>query len=146
MTKPLSLTQTIELDSLGATAAFARDFALTLRAGDVVALEGDLGAGKTTLVRAIVDAMGGDPTQVSSPTFVLQHEYSTPNLRVFHLDAYRIDASQLQAIGFEELLKEGGVTLIEWPGKVASAIPADARYLRLSVTGESARRVEVFAP
>ena len=133
----------IDLTDLNATRAFAIDFARTLRPGDVVALEGDLGAGKTTLVREIIDALGGDPSQVSSPTFVIVHEYETPLCGVFHIDAYRIDAISLESIGFAELLEQRAIILIEWPSRVREALPTKLIELAIEVVGETARRVVV---
>lgn len=131
-----------DADSLAATAQFARKVAAILRPRDVVALHGDLGAGKTTFVRALVEALGGDPRQVSSPTFVLLNIYHTPRLVVHHLDAYRVSGSdELDAIGFAELLDEPtGITLVEWPSRAVESLPAKRIELSIETTGESSRR------
>lgn len=137
----------LEVEDLAGTAGIARDVAGSLRVGTVVGLSGDLGAGKTTFVRALVEAMGGDGMQVSSPTFVLLHIYETPRGRVFHLDAYRTaGADDFEGIGFGELLTEGGVTVVEWPGRVESLLPADAVRIEIQALGPSARRFVIDWP
>jgi tRNA threonylcarbamoyladenosine biosynthesis protein TsaE len=73
------------------TQAIARELSATLRAGDVVLLSGDLGAGKTTFVRGLADGLGIDPREVSSPTFTLVHEYRGNGLTLYHADLYRLE-------------------------------------------------------
>ncbi len=103
-----------------------------LKAGDVVALFGDLGAGKTRFVRGICRALGTD-RNVSSPTFTLLHEYHAPGLAVYHFDFYRIaSASELTDIGFAEYLDRGdGVCLIEWADRVEPFLPRDRYEVRM---------------
>jgi len=130
--------------SLKATIRIAAEFARWLRPGDVVALEGDLGAGKTQFVRGIVEGLGGDPSTVSSPTFVLLNIYDTPRGKVFHLDAYRIGcAEDLEAIGFDELLEQNGFVLVEWWGKVHGLIGANHHTVRLTATSPRVREIEI---
>jgi tRNA threonylcarbamoyl adenosine modification protein YjeE len=131
------------LHSLDDTAHFARDLARELRPGDVVALEGEMGAGKTTFVRALVAALGGDERAVSSPTYVLLNVYAVANaMNVFHLDAYRVGgADDFEAIGFDELLQQQGIVIVEWPSRVESLIPANARRVRFERASESERVV-----
>ena len=133
---------TFEAQNLDETAAFAAHVAVRLRARDVLALDGDLGAGKTTFVRALVAALGGVARQVSSPTFVLLNVYETPRGSVYHLDAYRVNgADELDAIGFAELLDDPtGLTIVEWPSRAAEALPADRWELRIETTGKTSRR------
>src|SRR3954470_23036947 len=93
--------------SVHATEQIAADLARTLTGGEVIALHGDLGAGKTQFTRGLVIALGGDSHAVSSPTFVLLNVYHTERLKVFHLDAYRVHgADDFDAIGFGELLEQ----------------------------------------
>lgn len=130
--------------SLKQTIALAAQFASQLSPGDVVALEGDLGAGKTQFARGIVQGLGGDPSTVSSPTFVLMNIYDTPRGKVYHLDAYRISgAADLEAIGFDELLDQGGYVLVEWWQKVRDVIPTRHWTVNLTTTGARARRITI---
>lgn len=135
----------LTLDSLPATAALGRRIADGLRVGDAVALEGDLGAGKTTLARAILESLGVTE-DVPSPTFTLMQQYETPKLAVRHYDFYRIEKpSEVNELGLDEALDEGAV-LIEWPDKAPSRIPADALRVTLSATSERARNAHIEGP
>ncbi len=137
----------VEVEDLEGTAGVAREVAGDLWAGAVLGLSGDLGAGKTTFVRALVEAMGGDGMQVSSPTFVLLHIYETRRGRVFHLDAYRTaGVDDFEGIGFGELLGEGGVTVVEWPSRVESILPSDAVRIEIETRGPTARRFSMDWP
>jgi tRNA threonylcarbamoyladenosine biosynthesis protein TsaE len=117
------------------TIAFARQFATRLKPGDVVALSGDLGAGKTTFVK-------GFAGNVTSPTFTLIHQYPGP---IYHIDLYRLDTiEQALAIGIEDYLPaKDGITLIEWAEKIESLLPANTIRVSFEVTGENTRRIEV---
>ena len=141
----------IELDNLDSTTAFGRALASVLKAGDALALEGDLGAGKTTLARAIAEARGVDPGLVSSPTYVIANEY--PPARegeppVVHVDAYRLTSVEdLDALGWDRLADGSSILLVEWPERIAGALPRESTAtLRLRATGESARAVELDFP
>ncbi len=130
--------------SLEQTIALAGEFARMLEPGAVVALEGDLGAGKTQFARGIVQGLGGDPLSVSSPTFVLLNIYDTPRGKVYHLDAYRISGPEdLEAIGFEELLDQGGFVLVEWWQKVRELIPHKHWTVSLKSTSPRSRTIEI---
>ncbi len=138
------LPATWESTSVDETIRIAQAIAQHLSAGDCVGISGELGAGKTQLVRGIVQALGGEGRQVSSPTFVLLHMYETPRFPVFHIDAYRIHGSEeLESIGFTELLKQQGLMLIEWPERVSGALPAKRFSIALTATGETSRRIEM---
>lgn len=133
--------------SLQGTFDLAAAFATRLRPGDFVALEGDLGAGKTQFVKGLVRGLGGDVRQVSSPTFVLMNIYQTPTLRVFHLDAYRVSGEEdLEAIGFEELLDQQGVVVVEWWQRVRGIIPADRWLVRIESLSPKRRRFHIEHP
>jgi tRNA threonylcarbamoyladenosine biosynthesis protein TsaE len=123
---------TIILKDSQATENFGRALAGRLRAGDVVALFGDLGAGKTTLARGLLEGLGhlGD---VASPTFPIVQTYDPPDTRlpVWHVDLYRIEhAAELEELGLDEALVDG-VLLIEWPERLPALWPQSLR-LRLS--------------
>lgn len=113
--------------------------------GSIVALVGDLGAGKTFLVRSIAEALGVDTDLVGSPTFVLIHEYAG-RLPVYHFDVYRlVDLEEFLELGAEELLTSDGVCLIEWADRVTEALPADRLEVRITATGESTRELKLLA-
>jgi tRNA threonylcarbamoyladenosine biosynthesis protein TsaE len=127
------------------TAALGARIAASLSIGDTVALEGDLGAGKTTLARAILEALGLKET-VPSPSFTLVQHYETPRLLVSHYDLYRIEnAAEMDELGLDEALSEGAA-LIEWPERAGSRLPADALHVQLAVTGEESRKAFVWGP
>ena len=121
------------------TIDFAKQFAQTLSGGEVIAIDGDLGAGKTAFVKGI--ALGlGIQKNVSSPTFNIVREYEG-RLRLFHFDVYRIaDPAELFEIGFEEYLSAGGVCAIEWAEMIEDQLPPDALHIRISGDG-AARRI-----
>jgi hypothetical protein len=121
-----------------ATAAFGEDLALTVKAGDCLALSGDLGAGKTALSRALIRALAGDDTiDVPSPTFTLVQTYEL-RLPVSHFDLYRLgDESELAELGLDETL-EKGVALIEWPEKASDSLPKQP--VQISIIHEGAGR------
>jgi len=149
---PIKITTS---DSAKATEAEGLRFSTRLRPGDVVLLEGELAAGKTTFVRGLVDGLGGNPDLVSSPTFVLLQSYKCRGDGItvlHHVDLYRLaeNVADLREIGLEETLSDPTATVaIEWPkDTLATWIPADARVWRVAITTEKAdtRRIEITAP
>ena len=127
------------LPDLDATAALGRAIAHGLGTGDAVALWGDLGAGKTTLARAILQGLGVKE-DVPSPTFTLVQSYET-NPPVAHYDLYRLkSAREMDELGFEDALDRGAV-LVEWPERAPEALPPEALHVRLGMreTGRLAR-------
>jgi len=136
--------EVIETRSARGTIGLGRKLARRLGAGDCVALVGELGAGKTVLVRGIAEGMGvGDPRLVSSPTFVLVHEYPA-TIPVYHLDLYRMTdpAAELADLGIEEMLS-GGVVVIEWADRAGSALRRPHWRVEIEMTGPRARRFRV---
>ena len=130
--------------SVEQTEAIAAELAATLRGGECVALDGELGAGKTQFVRGLVRALGGNPRSVSSPTFVLLNVYDSCRLKVFHLDAYRVNgADDFESIGFGELLEQRGVVVVEWAQRVASLLPSDVIHVTIATIDETTREIEV---
>jgi tRNA threonylcarbamoyladenosine biosynthesis protein TsaE len=125
-----------------ATLTVAARLASLLRAGDVLCLYGDLGAGKTTFSRGLVRGLGS-PFPVSSPTFTLIHEYVGGRLNVVHMDAYRLSgAAELDDIGFDDYLgREDAVMVIEWPERIMPVLPAERLEIRLEETPEEGRRL-----
>lgn len=122
------------------TAALARDLAPRLRAGDVLLLSGDLGAGKTAFVRGLAQGLGIDPEVVSSPTFTLIHEYRGPGLTLYHADLYRLDRAVPEDLGLED--SRDGVLAIEWPERLAHVLPG-AISVVIDIVGETERRVSI---
>jgi tRNA threonylcarbamoyladenosine biosynthesis protein TsaE len=126
------------------TQKIAADFARSLKGGECIALEGDLGAGKTQFVRGLVRGLGGEPRSVSSPTFMLLNVYNTGRVTVYHLDAYRVQgADDFEGIGFLELLEQGGVVIVEWASRVSELLPKDHVAVRIEPTGPRERRIEM---
>ena len=141
--------------SAAATERAGAALAARLRAGDVVLLEGDLAAGKTTLVRGLVVGLGGSAEDVSSPSFVLVQTYPCAAAgldRLHHIDLYRLadQLRELRALGLEEFLSDpAAVTAVEWPKDTMAAwIPADSRvwHCRLTLLDDGARRIEITSP
>lgn len=127
------------------TNRLGRAIAAALRPGDVLALIGPLGAGKTRLVQAVAAALGCEDQLVNSPTFVLIQEYDGP-LPLFHIDAYRLKGSdEFLEIGGDEILSASGACLIEWADRVADVLPADVLRVEIEVTGESSRSFRLSA-
>jgi tRNA threonylcarbamoyladenosine biosynthesis protein TsaE len=126
------------------TEAIAADVGRSLVGGECLAVYGDMGAGKTQFVRGLVSGLGGDGHTVSSPTFVLLNVYDTGRLKVFHLDAYRVHGPEdFDAIGFPELLEQGGVVVVEWPTRVESLLPASRINVRLEPVSSRSRRIQI---
>jgi tRNA threonylcarbamoyladenosine biosynthesis protein TsaE len=132
-------------DSPDQTEALAAALAHTLRGGECIALEGELGAGKTQFVRGLLRGLGGNPRSVSSPTFVLLNVYEGARLRLFHLDAYRMSGPEdFESIGFSELLEQGGVVVIEWASRVKKSLSGQRIDVRIESVGENRRTIEIL--
>lgn len=130
----------LDLHSLGAAAA---RLAQTLRPGDALALSGDLGAGKTTFVRALIAALHGSDVPVSSPTFVFRQRYDgTP--AVEHLDLYRLDdPAEAVELGLEEAFGPDRITVVEWPERLPGLLPAGAIRIHIAGAGDEPRRLKI---
>lgn len=127
--------------SVKETIEFGRKFAEELKAGDVVCLEGDLGAGKTHFVKGIASGLGIDQEKVNSPTFTLINEYYG-EIPIFHFDCYRLKTIQeALEIGIEEYLYGEGVSVIEWPSKIKELIPEYAIQIEIKHEGTSERSI-----
>ena len=138
---------TIVSDSVEQTEAVAADLARCFVGGEIVALHGELGAGKTQFVRGMLRGLEGEPRSVSSPTFVLLNVYGSGRLALYHLDAYRIVGSEdFEAIGFGELLEQGGVVAVEWPERVLSLLPPNTRHVWITALDENRREIEIVQP
>ena len=155
----------LELPDEAATAALARRLAALARGGDVIALSGDLGTGKTAFARAFINALprpagapgGGEPEEVPSPTFTLLQIYERAPAPVWHFDLYRLERpEEIHELGLEEALQLA-ISLIEWPERLGPLLPAErldlslefaaspgARRARLSAAGDWAGRLETL--
>ncbi len=130
----------LDLTSEAETEALGRRIADALRPGDVVALYGGLGAGKTSLARSIVRRFLPQE-EVPSPTFTLVQTYETPAFAIWHVDLYRLkDKSEVRELGLEEALDEG-VLLIEWPERMAELLPRDRLDVMFEMTDDAEHRV-----
>lgn len=123
------------------TESFAARYALRLRAGDVIALYGGLGVGKTAFVRGLAQGLGSS-SEVSSPTFALVHEYDG-RFPIYHFDMYRIAGlDDLYSTGFFDYLQSGGILVIEWSENIEPFLPEGARKIRIMrAAGENERRL-----
>jgi len=125
------------------TRALGEQLARTLSAGAVIALHGELGAGKTQLAKGLAAGLGVDPDRVSSPTFTLVHEYEG-TVPVYHMDGYRTKRpEEFLALGIEEYLYGDGVCVIEWPERLGDLLPPDTLHLELSHGGHDTRHIRM---
>ena len=129
----------IEAPRVEDTEAAAAALGRLVRAGDVIALVGDLGAGKTTFVKGLAVGMGF-AALVTSPTFTLVHIYEGARAVLFHVDLYRLDDdSQLLDVGLDDLYRQEGVVAVEWFDRFPRAAPRDYLEVRLSVGADGTR-------
>ncbi|THD58455.1 tRNA (adenosine(37)-N6)-threonylcarbamoyltransferase complex ATPase subunit type 1 TsaE [Phenylobacterium sp.] len=127
------------LDDEAATARLGAAIALALRAGEAVCLSGPLGAGKSTLARALVRALTTPDEDVPSPTFTLVQFYEGAGLKVAHFDLYRLTSpGEAYELGLDEALDDGAA-VIEWPERLAGQLPADRLDVEIAVDGDSRR-------
>ena len=135
---------TITSQSVDETIAVGSEFALRLRGGDVIALDGDLGAGKTHFVKGLAAGLGYSG-EVTSPTFNLVHEYRGSALTLYHFDFYRLKkAAELTGIGFEEYLEDpAGVSVIEWASRFPEILPDATLRVSIESAGENSRKIDL---
>lgn len=131
--------------SAAETLVLGRRLATTLAPGDIVALYGNLGAGKTHLVKGICEGFGIPTEAVTSPTFTLVNEYAGADFPIYHFDAYRIErVEEFFELGYEDYFFGAGVCLIEWPEHIEPLLPAHTHRLRLTHLGGDERRIAQF--
>jgi len=142
MGKPIPDLAALEAEA----AAFLKTLAPQADSATLVALSGELGAGKTAFTKAVAKALGVEEV-VTSPTFVLEKIYALPEgsafKRLIHIDAYRLDSgAELAPLGFDELMTDpGNLVFLEWPEKVADALPAPAARVSLAVSKDGAHSI-----
>ena len=141
----MSPVTTIVTRSAGETARVGEELARTLGKSDVIALVGELGAGKTTFVQGVARGLGVK-TGATSPTFVLVNEYRG-RLPVHHVDAYRTESfTEVMDLGLAELFDGDGVTLVEWADKLRPLLPARAIEVSIVGVGDEPREITVRRP
>ena len=131
------------------TVAVGRKLAALLQPPQLLILRGDLGTGKTTLVKGIAEALeAADADEVTSPTFTLVHEYEGVRegrpVKLYHLDVYRLDSErQLETLGLDDLLTQNALVLVEWGEKFKSILKKATGEIAIELTGGDARRITV---
>jgi len=126
------------------TLALGRRLAETLKGGELIVLEGDLGMGKTVFARGIAVGLGVPKEEVRSPSFTLVHEYEGGRCPLFHVDLYRLTGGDdLEGLGLDELTEAGGVVLVEWGEKLPLWYRRDALTVRFHDLGEGSRQIEL---
>lgn len=131
--------------SVDETLRFAKEFGRSLSGGSVVALEGELGSGKTVFVKGIALGLGlANPDQVKSPTFVLMHIYPT-KVPLYHFDLYRLEhEEELDALGFDDFASDSRtITVVEWADRVRERIPSGAIWIKLHGSGFRHRQITI---
>ena len=128
--------------SAAETRALGEKLAGRLRPGDVLLLEGDLGAGKSELTRGIAKGLGVAET-VTSPSFTILNVYESGRCPLYHFDWYRLEsAEELYELGMDEYLGGDGIAVVEWPGRCPDAVPEGAVRIRMTAAGENERLIE----
>ncbi len=129
------------------TLALGHKMAQSLKGGELIVLEGDLGMGKTVFARGIAAGLGVSEDQVRSPSFALVHEYEGGRCPLFHVDLYRLTGGDdLEDLGLDELTEAGGVVLVEWGEKLPLWYRRDALTVRFHDLGEDSRQIELDLP
>lgn len=131
-----------ETDSVEATLALGSRLAEQVGVGDVVALYGDLGAGKTHLIKGLCAAYGVPASNVTSPTFTIINEYEGSSFPIYHFDAYRVERiDEFFELGYDEYFYGDGLCLIEWPERLEPLLPEHTLRLQLTHLGGNRRRI-----
>jgi tRNA threonylcarbamoyladenosine biosynthesis protein TsaE len=138
-------TREITTHSAEETIAFGRTLTRLLAPPKLVLLRGDLGAGKTTLIKGIASAFdAASEADVTSPTFTLVHEYRSPTANLYHIDLYRVDTPrQLETLGLDDLIAEDSILLIEWGEKFSRFVRDRDVEITLERVGENDRKIQV---
>lgn len=136
-----SVRYMLEADDEDGSAAFAAALARKSEPGTLLALDGDLGAGKTRFAQAFAAALGV-PGIVNSPTFTLIKEYQGSQLPFYHMDAYRLSLAEAEQLGLDEYFLGEGATLVEWASLIEPLLPPERLHIRIAITGATSRRYE----
>ena len=147
--KTIHITSQDELPQVAGAiiGSLGRRTVVAMRVGDVVLLTGEMGAGKTTLIREIAAELGAADT-VTSPTFAIVNQYKGEgNRRIHHFDFYRInDLREAFDFGYEEYFYSGDLCLVEWPEKIEQLLPDNTMTVRITVDSDTARTFEIDCP
>jgi len=136
--------KTVLTRSPAETKKLAAALARKLKGGEIMALSGPLGAGKTVFVKGLAQGLGIDQRKVKSPSFMLMFEHRQGRLPLFHFDFYRItQAAEIETLPWADCLKEKGVVMIEWPERIQEYLPLETRRLSIEITGPKSRRITI---
>lgn len=139
MTLPQTITSTSEAD----TKAFAIQAAAQAQKGDIFALQGPLGAGKSVFARAFIQSLTNEETEVPSPTFTLVQNYDAAKAPIWHFDLYRTEnPDEIYEIGWEEALSDG-IVLVEWPERLGNLIPMRRKEIIFEVVSDESRKITI---
>jgi tRNA threonylcarbamoyladenosine biosynthesis protein TsaE len=128
-------------NSVAETKAIGRRLAKDLNAGSILALQGELGTGKTQFTKGLVAGLGG-ATAVTSPTFTIVHEYPGGRLPVYHFDFFRLeDKSSVARLGLDDYFFSDGVSVIEWADRFSEFVPEQARWISFEIKSETQRAI-----
>ena len=137
--------ESLTLTNRDATIALGKKIGQQLVAGDVLVLDGDLGAGKTTFTKGLAAGLE-IPDIIKSPTFTIIHEYQDGRLPLYHMDAYRLENGGAEDLGLEEYFDGDGVSVVEWAEFVEDELPADFLSIHFKRTDDDNTRVLEFEP
>ncbi len=137
--------ESLTLTNRDATIALGKKIGQQLVAGDVLVLDGDLGAGKTTFTKGLAAGLE-IPDIIKSPTFTIIHEYQDGRLPLYHMDAYRLENGGAEDLGLEEYFDSDGVSVVEWAEFVEDELPADFLAIHFKRTDDDNTRVLEFEP
>src|SRR4030043_2021880 len=135
----------IQTHSATETIRTGKNIGNRLRSGDVVALVGELGAGKTQFIKGLAAGVGiGNPTYISSPSFTLINEYPG-KIPFYHIDLFRLEREkEAEELGLEDYFQGGGVTAIEWADRIPSLLPKEALFIHIVYAGKNIRSIEII--
>ena len=137
--------ESLTLTNRDATIALGKKIGQQLVAGDVLVLDGDLGAGKTTFTKGLAAGLE-IPDIIKSPTFTIIHEYQDGRLPLYHMDAYRLENGVAEDLGLEEYFDGDGVSVVEWAEFVEDELPTDFLAIHFKRTGDDNTRILEFEP
>lgn len=143
------MTKTIHIPSIEGIHDAARQFLELMDDATVYTFTGEMGAGKTTFISALCEALGVDPEEANSPSFAIANEYRSDTTAelIYHFDLYRLDTlEEVMDIGFEDYLDSGALCLIEWPEKVEDILPDDTVKVNIKVNDDLSRDLVIDIP